>query len=233
MTPEQLAELEAAATAAAKTAEDAGGTDETLNAAAESARQAFETAKAPPQDPVKAELDRVQGKKVFTEAEKAAFTLKKNAERAKELGLNPAEILGVTSPAPVAEDDNAPVTVGMLKKRDAEVAQKTALQLADEIADPHVRELTKHHLTESIRPSGNPQEDMRKALAIVSTVKNGQILEELGRKTIPGGPTGAGGPAKSPTDQFVPTADEAALMHSFKLTQKDILAARAKMAQAQ
>lgn len=226
MTPEKLAELEAAATAAATAAEDAGGADESLNTAAESAKQAFETAKAPSQDAVKTELERIQRKEPKTEAEKAAFALKKNAERAKELGLDPATILGVAQ-SPQAEDDNAPVTVGMLKKRDADAAAKTALQLADELTDEHVRELTKHHLQHSIVPSGNPQDDMRKALAIVSTVKNSQILEEFNRKPVASGHSGAGGPANKPESDFVPTADEAAMMRApFNVPKEKIIAAR-------
>src|ERR1700687_1927122 len=94
----KLAELEASVTAAENEAADAGGTDETLNKAVADAKAALSAAKAPsPQSK-------------YTEKEKAAHALKANAERAKELGLDPADILGVKTHLEVGEedDDNTP-----------------------------------------------------------------------------------------------------------------------------
>ena len=180
----------------------------------------------PSQDPVKAELERVQRNTPRTEAEKAAFTLKKNAERVKELGLDPASILGVHQQTEL-EDDNSPVTIGMLKKIEADKAQRTAVQLAEDIQDANERELTKHHLEHTIRPSGNPQEDLRAARAIVNSVKNGQILQEMERKGTPSTAAYSGAPANTGAGEFIPTAEEAQMMRPpFSLSKEAIIAAR-------
>lgn len=233
MDPEKLAELEGAATAAAKAAEDAGGTDESLNTKAEEAKTAFETAQSSSQDPVKAELEREQRKAPKSEAEKAAFSLKKNAERARELGLNPEEVLGIKPSVTTDDEDDKPVTVKMLRERDAQAAQRTAVQLAEDIEDGSERGLTKHYLQNRIVPSGNPQEDLRLARSLVNSVKNGQIAKELERK--PNGQsysTASGGPGKRAEGEFKPTEQEANMMAQFGLTKKHILDAREKQAAA-
>lgn len=177
-------------------------------------------------DPVQAELEKEQRRGGHTEAEKAAFSLKKTAERLKELGGDPAAILGVTTPS---EEDNAPVTVGMLRKIEAERAQKTALQQAEDIPDVNERELTKHYLATRIVPSGDPAADLRMARSLVNAVKNTQIIEETQRKTdAPKHATGGGGRSKAPEDEFVATAEEASFMRSFGLTKEQVIAARPK-----
>src|SRR5258706_16055881 len=94
-----IADLEAATAAAKLAAETAGGTDEALNKAHTDAEAALLKAKTPSQP-------------VRTEAEKAAHALKKNAERARELGVDPAEVLGITSGTHIDEeiDDDTPLT---------------------------------------------------------------------------------------------------------------------------
>lgn len=179
------------------------------------------------QDPIETELNKVR-KEPKTEAEKAAFSLKKNAERAKALGLDPKTILGIQDDEEIDEDDNAPVTVGMLKKRDAELAQKSSLQLADEISDQKERELTKHYLENNIRSTGNPAEDLRLARAIVNSVKNGQIVEDAARKTAArSSGSGSGAPAKGSEGVFEPTPVEQSMMRApFNLTKEQVLNAR-------
>lgn len=210
MTPEQIAEQDAATAAAAE------------------AKAKADAKAAPSQDPVSQELARGQSSG-RTEKEKAAFQLKKNAERLKELGGDPAEILGTTPKQDEAGDD-APMTVAMYKSLQAEQASKTALQMADEITDVNERELTKHYLSTRIVPSGNPAEDLRFARLAVNSVKNGQIAEEAQRaSTARSHGTGAGAPPKPPTGEFVPTAEEASMMRPpFNLTKEKILAARTK-----
>lgn len=184
------------------------------------------TNEAPSQDPVKAELDREQ-RREFTPVEKAAHNLKMNAERLKELGGNPEEVLGVTPKSVVTADDDTPVTVGMLQKIQAEQAQKTALELANDIPDENERALTKIYLQNRIRPSGNPQEDLRFARAAVNSIKNGMIAEEMGRKSTPQShSTGSGVPAKKPEGEFVPTESEAKMMAAFGLTKEQVIASR-------
>lgn len=131
------------------------------------------------QDPLKAELEKVKTSK-YTEKEKAEYSLKKNAERLKELGGDPASILG-TKEEPT-EDDDQPVTKAELRKYLASNATKTALQLADEIANETERELVKHYLENRITPSGDANQDLKDARRMVNAIKNEQILEEQARK---------------------------------------------------
>lgn len=183
------------------------------------------------QDPIKVELDRVnKGKKVYTESEKATFNLKKNAQRAKELGVDPLAVINeLNIDTPEDMSDDTPVTVGMLKKKGVEDASKKALTLADDITDENERELVKHHLENTIKPSGDPQEDLRKARAIVNDVKNTQIATDALRKTAAKTHnSAAGAPAK--TDQIVEfTAEELGFMRPpFNLSKEAVLAARPK-----
>ena len=137
------------------------------------------------QDPLKVELDRVT-KTGRTEKEKAEFTLRKTAERVKALGGDPTSILGINEdPKPNDEDDDKPLTIGMYKKIQQEGATKTAFQLADEIQNETEKELVKYHLENSIKSTGNPDEDLKLARALTNAVKNSQIIEESARKTPP------------------------------------------------
>lgn len=218
MTPEEIAEKEAATAAAKEVFETSleGLSDEekTLK------RAEFEASNS--QDPLKKELDRAR--KPRTEAEKAAFSLRKNAERARELGLDPSEILSDGS----SEGKDKVVTVEMLEQREKDKAAKTAIALADEqIENETERELVKHHLESSIRPSGNPATDLANARAIVNSIKNKQIADEAVRRGDPnrhGSATGAPGNHEA---QFTPTEEERRFMSApFNMTKEDILKAR-------
>lgn len=181
------------------------------------------------QDPIKSELDKIQKKgKGKTELEKAIFTKKQIEKRI-------AELKGETGDEELPEevDDNAPVTVGMLKKIQKEQTVKTALALSEDIEDEHEKELTKYHLQNTIKPSGNAQEDFRNARTLVNALKNKQIIEEVGRKpkTVKRTSSGGSAPAKY-EEPFEPTAEELKMM-SFKgldgkplLTKEDILKSR-------
>lgn len=229
----KIAELEVAAAAAKTAAEAAGGTDDALNKAQTDAEAALATAKTS-SDPVATELDAEKNRAKRTEADKAEFTLRKQAERAKTLGLDPAKILGITATADTVldddDDDSKPMTRGDWKREEANRASKTALEMANEITDENERNLTIEYLGR-VKPSGNPTEDLRFARMAVNGVKSGLILEEVGRRGKPAGhSSGSGGPAASGGDSgtFVPTANEAALMKPpFNLTQADVIKARA------
>lgn len=206
MSPEEIAAKEAATAAAAEEAE----------AAAKAAAEL-------PQDPVEKELKKVREKgSGKTELEKALFTKqqidKRIAELSKESGIE----------EPISEDDESPVTVGMLKKLEKERSAKTSLQIADDIEDENERELVKHHLANTIRPSGNPQEDLKIARSLVNAVKNKQLIEEAQRKTPARSySSGTGAPAKPSDGVFEPTAEEVSFMRApFNMTQKDVIAAR-------
>lgn len=183
------------------------------------------------QDPLKEELDRVQrtGK---TEAEKAAFSLRKNADRAKELGIDPAEVLGFSTKASVSanEDDDKPVTRGDLKRFQQENASKSALQLANEIDNESERELTKYHLENSIKSTGNPSEDFKLARSIVNAAKNSKIIEENARKVeAKTHSNGSGVDARNDIVQGELTAQEKKFLGKpFNMTKDQIIKARPK-----
>lgn len=180
------------------------------------------------QDPLKVELDRVQ-KQGKTEAEKAAFSLKKNAERARELGVDVDKVLG-TKPAETDEDDDKPLTRGEFKKLQQEQSAKSALQLAEEIPNETERELTKYHLQNSIRSTGNPAEDLKLARALTNSARNSQILEEVQRKKdAKSHSNGSGVDAKIEENQGELTPQEMQFLGKpFNLTKAQIIAARPK-----
>lgn len=235
MTPEKIAELEAATAAAKSAAEAAGGTDEALNEALHNAESALSQAKAPSQtDLVKQELERSQ-RQGRTEAEKAAYSLKKNAERAKELGIDPAQVLGFGQESTVV-DKTAPMTIEMYEQIQKDNAQKSALQLADNITDEYERELTKHYLSTRIVLSGDPTADLKLAQGMVNAVKNAQVLEETARaRHATTHSSGPGAPAKKVgTDEAELTTAEKQMLN-FKgsdgkqlLTKEEIIATRPK-----
>lgn len=202
--------------------EDLVETPETSSEATE--QEAEETSQ---QDPLKTELEKVQnmGK---TETEKAEFSLKKNAERVRELGGDPASILGIKPEVKEETDDDAPLTRGEYKKLIASQSAKTALQLADEIQDSTERELVKHFLENRIVPSGNPQEDVRDARRMVNSIKNEQLIQEQTRKSSAKTHSSASGaPIKSTQAEPELTPQEILFMHPpFKLTKEQILKAR-------
>ena len=189
-----------------------------------------ETVDAPLQSPVAKELDRVRKPK--TEAEKAEYTLRSVANRAKELGLDPAKVIGLESQPKQEEVSNndTPVTMGMLHKMQQDQATKTALQMAEEITDEAERELVKHHIAHTIRASGNPNEDLRNARAIVNSVKNGQIVEEVSRRNPARSFSSAPGVGARPDSESVElTPDEMAFTRPpYNLTPAQIVEARGR-----
>jgi len=198
--------------------EQAGTTPETIN---------NEPLPTPLEQEIERETKRSEGR---TEAEKAAYSLKKNAERAKELGIDPAEVLGFNQPqAPAATiDKDAPLTVGMYEQMQKNLGQKTAIQIAEQITDPHERELTIKYLQTRIVPSGDPDDDVRFARQAVNSVKNGQIVEELSRATAPRTyGSGAGAPPKpQPKSPELTAQEQLFTKPPFNMTVAEIIAAR-------
>jgi hypothetical protein len=181
------------------------------------------------QDPLKTELDRVQ-KSGRTEKEKAEFSLKKNAERVKSLGGDVASILDMDT-SESDDDDDKPLTIGMLKKMQQESASKTALQQADEISNETERELVKYHLQNTIKSTGNSAEDLKLARSLVNAVKNAQIGEELARKPIAKTHSNASSAnAKVDTEVKVELTEQEKLFlgKPFNLTREQIIKARQK-----
>lgn len=172
--------------------------------------------------PVHTELNKIKAKgKGKTELEKLEYTERKLQERKKELlaeqGIN----------TDVSGDDSTPITKADLLKWEKEKSQKTALEMAEDVEDDAERELLKHHLTSTIRPSGNPKDDFKHAQSLVNTVKNSQLLELASKK----GPVRtAASPAGAPPRYepvFEPTAEERIFMrHPYNMSKEDILKAR-------
>lgn len=180
----------------------------------------------PSQTPVEQEIEREKGKQQRSEKEKAEFSLRKNAERAKELGIDPATVLGL-APQAHEEGDDAPATIGTVKQLLAEKEKQTAFELADEITDPHIRELTKLNLKKVI-PSGDANEDLRFARLAAESAKNSLVMEEVARAGRPNGHVAsAGAPAKTVTKEPELTKDEMAFMKPpFSLSKEQIIASR-------
>lgn len=198
--------------------ETPGTTPETIN---------NEPLPTPLEQEIERETKRSEGR---TEAEKAAFSLKKNAERAKELGIDPAEVLGFSQAKPTAPvlDKDAPLTVGMYEQMQKNQGQKTAIQIAESITDLHERELTIKYLQTRIVPSGDPEDDVRFARQAVNSVKNGQIVEELSRATTPRTyGSGAGAPPNMTPKTPELTAEEQLFTKApFNMTVAEVIAAR-------
>jgi hypothetical protein len=179
-----------------------------------------------PQEPLKKELEEIKDKKEGrTRKEKLVFKKKLIDKQLKNEFPEDYDI------EPESDDDK-PVTVGMLKEIKIQDAQKTALQLADEIEDEAEKELVKYHLNNSINSTGNGKKDLKLARAIVNSLKNAQIAEEAGRKGSPS--SGFGGPGSSNKYEkpFEPTKEEERFMRPpYNLTKEQILEARNKEAE--
>lgn len=154
-----------------------------------------------------------------TPEEIAAHNLKKKADDAKALGLDPKKILG--------EEYNDEVPA-WYKAEKAKEVQKTSLQLAEAITDADLRESVKVNLGRIV-PSDNPEEDFRMALGAASSSKNKQVLAEMDRYSKPR-VTAAGGSAPSNIEEeFVPTAEELVFMAPpYNLSKEKILEKRPK-----
>lgn len=179
-----------------------------------------------PETPIEQELNR--DTKQRTPAEKAAYTLKKNAESVAALGLDPAEVLGIQAKAPTQEPEGD-IVPEWFKKYQQQEQSKTAEQLADAIEDPKERELVKLKLS-TVITSGSPEERVRVARGYVNAVKTGQIAEELGRAgTARTFSSGAGAPpGTSEKEPEFSALEQSYMRPPFSLTKEQVLAARPK-----
>lgn len=183
---------------------------------------------APEQDPLKGELDRVQQAGGKTELEKAQYTLRKTAERIAALGGDASSVLVKPKENEPSNEDEKPLTRADLKEILATNANKTAQQLADEIPDNTERELVKYHIENSIRPSGDAQEDLRTARRIVNSIKNERIVEEVARKTPPQTHSSASGapPIRTANPQELTPVEMNFMKPPFNMTREQIIKAR-------
>lgn len=171
------------------------------------------------EDPLKTELDKVQGQK-RTKEEKLVYTYNRVKQQVKDAGL-------LEEDEPEDEDDKT-VTVGMLKKIQSESATKTALQLAEDTESETERELLKYHLENTIRSTGDPNKDFQLAQSLVNSIKNSQMIEEALRKPAVKSSTGGGAPAKQVKHEEFTEQELSFMKPPFNLTKEDVLKARPK-----
>lgn len=217
MSPAKIAELEAAAAAAKKEADDAEGKNEELNQKAKDAEEALQKAKTSP--PI---TNAPSHKPERTEKEKAAFSLKKNAERFKELGGDPAEVLLDE------ENDDQPLTRGDLKRIQIADARKSALQMAQELPEDE-REDVISALANRVVPSGNPEQDLQDARSIANRERNARISAMAGDKGKPQR-TAAGGssPAQGKDESELTPEEMVFTRPPYNLSKEKIIAKRPK-----
>lgn len=171
------------------------------------------------QDPLKTELEKVQ-KQGRTKREKLLFTKERVEQQLSELDTEEGIILD--------DEDDKPVTVGMLKKLQTQTATKSALQLADEINDETERELTKYHIENTIRPTGDPKRDLELAQVHVNAVRNKQIVETITNKPDTRKVISSGGvdPNKDKVEPEFSTQEQSFMRPPFNLTKEQVLASR-------
>lgn len=171
-----------------------------------------------------------QEKPKRTEEETTVYNLKKQVERAKELGLDPADLLGL-KPKQIKVDetlpDDTPLTIGTLKELRKVEAQKSALQMADEIHDETEREEVKRLLMTRLVPSGNATSDFVLARNAVNAERAKRITDEVARK-VTTEKTAAGSSQPGNTgDDFIPTPVELVFMRPpYNVPKDKILALR-------
>lgn len=170
-----------------------------------------------------------QEKPKRTEKETTAFNLRKQAEKAKELGIDPAEVLGIKPTLNIEEGlpEDTPLTVGTLKEFQRQEAKKTALQMADDVSDEQEREEIKQILSSRIIPSGDAQRDFEFARTAVNAERTTRIAQEQARKgEATRGAAGGSSPARA-SDDFEPTAEELIFMRPpYNLSKEKIIARR-------
>lgn len=144
-----------------------------------------------------------------TEKEKAEYSFRMTAKRIKELGGNPAEILGIKPNLEVDEEfsDDKPLTVGDLRKIQRQEVKKTSLQIADEIEDEAEREEVKRGLNR-LTPSNDPLDDVAFVRRAVNSERTEQIAEEANRRGRPERGAAGGNSPKKVEDPFEATPQE-------------------------
>lgn len=137
-------------------------------------------------DPILAELEREKGRtQGKTPQEKFAYKLKLDAARAREMGVNVEEVLGVKPKEEVEEyQEDKPLTrkdIEELLSKQARQSQKTASELAYErIQNETERELFLLKL-DRIKPSGDSEADYNEVKDLVDAIKikNGMQVQGL------------------------------------------------------
>lgn len=162
------------------------------------------------------ELAAVGGKK-RSKLETLEYTKKRVdaqiAEERKAMGLEP-------------EEDDRPVTFKDLKELKVQEATDTAIGLTEAIEDPKLAELTRFHIENTIRPSGDPHTDFVNAKLIVEAVKNGQKAQELARIVAPRSAGSApSAPPKEPSAKPELSKEQREFARQMHMTEEEAFAA--------
>lgn len=225
----------AAADSAKQAADAAGGTDEALNTALTSAETAAKAAddqvtalsQNPNPDPKKAKVEKIDNRMRILAQERKKLTGDDTpAPDSEDL----TDISGLVEDPLDLQPDDAPVTVGMMRARDAAAAGKTAEQMImTNITDPEQQATALKHLRETVKLTGNAEADYKTVLTLTFAAKNSQVIEEVQRRQTPrSAASGAGNPPR-PTEQEpeFTAAEKAMMLPPFKLSKEQVLAARA------
>ncbi len=223
------------ADAAKKAWEDAGSPEGEL-------KEAFDTAETKATD-AKAQADALSQDDGGDANKKKAEKIKRKIAYMK----NDLKNLGVSDDdddAPATDDDDLddidedkPLTLKDLRRIETNKAANAAVDMANAIEDSVAREAVKAALL-GLKPSGNPDTDYRRALAIANAEKNSKILEELLRKPTPAQHrSGAGAPArqepKDDKDTELSNEEKGYMKPPFNLTREQVLTARRQNEAAQ
>lgn len=131
------------------------------------------------EDPIKAELERVKGQtQGKTPAEKMAFKLKLEAQRAKEMGIDIQSVLGIkstdTSDTETEDLEDKPLTrkdIQDIIKTVTKPETKSVHDFLSTIENDAERELTEYYLNNKIKSSGDPEADFNDAKMLVDAIK--------------------------------------------------------------
>jgi hypothetical protein len=173
--------------------------------------------------------DPLQKKPERTEKEKAMFTLRKTADRVRQLGADPEEVLGLKK-EPVDEDmsDDTFLTVGAFKDIQKKEARKTALEMAQQIEDEYERAEVIRALSRVV-PSGKAIDDYNFAVSAAGAKRSYMIAEDIQRRIAPAKTASGGSTSAKKEEQFEPTEEEKVFMSPpYNLTKEDVLKARGK-----
>lgn len=141
------------------------------------------------------ELDKVQKKgRVYTPKEKAEYNLKKIADEVRKHGGDPAELLGVdpTDPDAVADIAEEAGRKGAAKVLQDDKKRELDKKLRSRARTPAEADLVRHHLENSIVPSGDPDEDLDNAFALANKKAIARRPDEIKRAEGAGKGTGDG-----------------------------------------
>lgn len=218
-----------AADAAKKAWEDAGSPDGDLKTAYDTAETAATTAKNQADalsqddggdDDKKKKAEKIKRKMAYLKNDLVALGVSDDDDDDEPLGEDDVDDI----------DPNKPLTLADLQRIENKKIANVAIGMVNTIEDPIAREAVKQALN-GLKPSGNPESDYRRAIAIAFADKNSKVLEELMRKpTPPQYASGAGAPARQVPQNDADaelTAEEKAYMRPpFNLTRQSILDAR-------